>query len=126
MDHSRLLLSAMLLRGRFDKMKIYKSKFRAYTNHLLAFIQSFWGLKILIVLVMPWDEQVLLFYLIDFYFFPSGKQNALFFAMVFIHLHLAYIRKWAHLSAKAEQMYHLKMFFMPDLKRLSVDTMICQ
>ena len=92
MDFNGPLLWAMLLRGRFDSERIHESRFRVFAGHVLAFIQFFCGLKILVVLLSPWDDQrPLLFYLIDFYFFPSGVQRAMFFAVTFIHLHLAYI-----------------------------------
>ena len=43
----------------------------------------------------------------------------MFFAVTFIHLHLAYIYwKWGWLSADARRMQHLRMFFLSDLRQL--------
>ena len=119
MDFNRYLLAAMLTRGRFDTKTIHESQFRIYANHVLAFIQFFCSIKMLIVLVMPWNEAPLLFYLIDFYFFPGPVQKALFAAVAGIHMHIAYIYwKWNHLSADPRRLHHLKMCFMNDIHRL--------
>lgn len=55
MDFNGFLLSAMLIRGRFDAKTIHERKFRVYMNHVLAFIQFFCGIKMLVVLVLPWN-----------------------------------------------------------------------
>ena len=120
MDFNGFLLSAMMIRGRFDAKTIHERKFRVYMNHVLGFIQFFCGIKMLIVLVLPWnDEAPLLFYLVEFFVFPCLVQRALFAAVAGIHLHIAYIYWiWNQLSADAKHMHYLKMLFMPNLRRL--------
>ena len=120
MDFNDLLLSAMLIRGRFDTKTIHESKFRVYMNHVLAFIQLFCAIKMSIVLVMPWNEEApLLFYLVEFFVFPNAVQLVLFVAVAGIHLHIAYIYwKWGQLSADANRLHYLKMLFMSDIGRL--------
>ena len=87
----------MLIRGRFDGTTIHERKFRVYMNYFLVILQLFCGLKMLVVVVMPWDDEApLLFYLIDFYIFPGGVQRILHAAVACIHVHIAYIYwKWA-------------------------------
>ena len=120
MDFNQVLLSAMLIRGRFDGTTIHESKFRVYMSYFLVILQLFCGLKMLVVVVMPWDDEApLLFYLIDFYIFPGGVQRILHAAVACIHVHIAYIYwKWVQVSADKKQMHHLQMLFMPDFKKL--------
>ena len=120
MDFNGHLLAAMLIRGRFDTRTVHESQFRIYANHVLAFIQFFCSIKMLVVLVMPWnDEAPILFYLIDYYVFPGEVQKSLFIAVCGIHMHIAYIYwKWNHLSADPRRLHYLKMFFMPDIGQL--------
>ena len=120
MDFNGHLLAAMLTRGRFDTTTVHESQFRIYANHVLAFIQFFCSIKMLVMLILPWDKDApALFYTIDFYFFPGPVQKSMFTAVCGIHMHIAYIYwKWNHLSADPRRLHYLKMFFMPDIGQL--------
>ena len=120
MDFNYLLLSGLLIRGRFDGIKINESKFRVYMSYVLVILQIFCGLKMLVVVLMPWDDKApILFYLVELYIFPGAVQNVLFVGVAGIHLHLAFIYwKWGQLSADAKRMHYLKMLFMPNINGL--------
>ena len=120
MDFNGFLLSAMLIRGRFDTETIHENRFRVYMNQILAFIQLFCAFKMLIVLLTPWNEEApILFYLVEFFIYRGEIQTTQYVSVFGIHLNIAYIYwEWGQLSTEPKRLHYLKMLFMDDVKQL--------
>ena len=118
MDFNNLLLSTLLFPGRYDTRTVHRAKVRVYLNYFLAFSQFFLGIKLFIIILMPWESEVL-FYLIEFYLTNSSVQKVFFVAVANVHLHIGYVYLFFNwLCADPNRLHALDMFFIPDVGEL--------
>ena len=123
MDFNGMLLSSLLLYGRYDTKTVHRDERRVYMNYFLAFLQLACSLKMLVIMLIPWDvlddERPILFYLIEFYVINSGVQKAFYVAISGVHFHIFILYLfWGHLCSDPARMQPLNFLFMPNIGRL--------
>ena len=120
MDFNRMLLSSLLLYGRYDTKTVHRNEKRVFMNYFMAFLQLALSLKMVIIMLMPWDdEQPILFYLVEFFIVNSGTQKVLYVAVAGVHFHIFLIyRYYGHLCSDPARLYHLRFLFMPNIGEL--------
>ena len=119
MDFNNLLLSALLLPGRYDTRTVHRNQVRVFMNYFLSFLQFFLGLKLFIIILVPWESKIL-FYLIEFYLINSSVQKVFFVAVANVHLHIGFLYLyWNYLAYDPKRMQCLNMFFIPDTVEFS-------
>lgn len=67
MDFNKALLEAMLTNGRYDAQMTRESKTRDYMSYFLDFIQLLYTLKMMVILLVPWNRLRVVPYLVDLY-----------------------------------------------------------
>lgn len=121
MDFNNMLLSSLLLYGRYDTKRVHRSEWRVYMNYTVAIVQLVTSAKLLPIILSreKEDQKSILFYLIDFYIINSSVQFAFYLGCMGVHfgIFLLYL-EWGRLSSDPRRMHHLRMFFMPNLRQL--------
>lgn len=120
MDFNGMLLSSLLLYGRYDTKTVHRNEKRVYANYFLAFLQLALSLKMIIIILVPWnDEQPILYYLVEFYIINSGTQKALYVAIAGVHFHIFLLYLYyGHLCSDPARLYYLRFLFMPNIAEL--------
>lgn len=67
MDFNDVLLQAMLTHGRYDTKTMQPTRAHVYMNHFVAIIELFCTIKMVIILLVPWNKIEIVLYLIDLY-----------------------------------------------------------
>lgn len=67
MDFNDVLLQSFFIYGRYDSKTMHKSKALVYMNNFIAFIELFCTLKMVVIILVPWDRIEIVLYLIDLY-----------------------------------------------------------
>ena len=120
MDFNDMLLSSLLLYGRYDTKTVHRNEWRVSMNYFQAVLQLACCLKMVVIMLVPWnDERPILFYLIEFYVINSGAQKMLYVAISGVHfsIFILYLY-WGHLCSDPARMRYLNFLFMSDLRQL--------
>lgn len=118
-DGFEYLLQSMMPYGHYDTHTGQRVKSRVLLNYFCAFASFFCGVKGLIIILTPWDQIEMVFYLIELYIVNHELQRIFFQCLTNIHFTLGFVYLYyGYLNANPRRMRCLNMFFMPDLNEL--------
>lgn len=73
-----------------DGRTVQKSRPRVWVNYLCAFIEFFCGLKMIVIILWPWDKLEIVLYLVELYIVNSSLQKFFYICVVFLHFYCEY------------------------------------
>lgn len=116
-DFNDFLLPSLLPYGRYDTKTVTKSQTRVHVNYLCAFVEFFCGLKMIVIILVPWDQIEITL---------SGRAvhhkqftSEVFLCVVFLHFYAGFnYLYFGRLCSNPSRLKCLNMFFLPDLNEL--------
>ena len=119
MDFNDFLRPSFLLQGRYDTKTVQRSQTRLYLSYLCAFVEFFCGLKMIVIILVPWDKVEIALYLVELYIVNNSLQKFFYVCVVFLHLHCGFnYLYWTRLCSNPSMLRCLNMFFLPDFDEL--------
>lgn len=119
MDFNSFFLPSLLLYGPFDTRTVQRSQARVYGNYFCAFVEFFCGLKVIVMILVPWERVEIALYLVELYIVNNSLQKFFYVCLVFLHFHAGFnYLYFGYLCGNPSQLRCLNMFFLPFLDEL--------
>lgn len=90
MDFNDFFLPSLLPYGHYDTKKVHSMRTRVWANYLCAFIEFFCALKMIVIILWPWQKLEITLYLVELYIVNNSLQKFFYVCVVGLHLHCEY------------------------------------